>query len=65
MEKSGIGQIMALVGLILLLLSGLGRQQARRQQQPSSPKPQQWQRWGNIAGLVLVLVGLFLWGWAK
>ena len=65
MEKSGIGQILALVGLIMLLLSGLGRQQARRREQQAAQKSQQWQRWGNIAGLVLVLVGLFLWGWAK
>jgi hypothetical protein len=56
---------MALVGLILLLLTGMGRQKSRRQTQESSPQLPEWQRWGNYVGLALVLVGLLIWIWTK
>jgi len=53
------------MGLILLLLTGVGRQRARRQQQPVSPAYQQWQFWGNIGAFGLLLIGLLLMTWAK
>jgi len=65
METGGLGQFLALVGLIFLLLTGLGRQRARRQQQTQSPAFQRWQRWGSIAAFGLILAGLLLMAWAK
>jgi uncharacterized membrane protein len=62
MEKSGLGQILALVGLIVFVLTGVGRQRSRRrsQSQPPSPTFQLWQRWGTIAAIALILAGLVL-----
>jgi len=65
MEKVGLGQILALVGLIVLLLTGAGRQQSRRQRRPPSTRFLQWQRWGTYAALALLLAGLLLMTWAK
>jgi len=65
METGGLGQLLALVGLIFLLLTGMGRQRARRQQQTPSPTFQLWQKWGSIAAFGLILVGLLLMAWAK
>jgi len=59
MEKIGLGQVLALLGLILLLLIGLGRQRARGQKRPS-PGFQRWQQWGSFAALALILIGLLL-----
>jgi hypothetical protein len=64
MGKGGLGQILALLGLALLLLTGVGRQRARRREQQPSPSMQRWQQWGSLAGLALVLVGLLLMGTA-
>ena len=60
MEKIGLGQVLALLGLILLLLIGLGRQRARGQKRPPSPMFQRWQQWGGFAALALILIGLLL-----
>jgi hypothetical protein len=60
MEKIGLGQVLALLGLILLLLIGLGRQRARGQKQQPSPIFQRWQQWGSYAALALILIGLLL-----
>ena len=60
MEKIGLGQVLALLGLILLLLIGLGRQRARGQKRPPSPTFQRWQQWGSFAALALILIGLLL-----
>jgi hypothetical protein len=67
MEKGGLGQILALVGLIVFLITGLGRQQARRRPraQPPSPAFQRWQQWGMFAAIALVLAGLGLMATAK
>ena len=62
MEKSGLGQILALVGLIIFVLTGVGRQRSRARSQSSPPSPafQRWQQWGTIAAIVLILAGLVL-----
>uniref|UniRef100_A0A7V4G845 Uncharacterized protein n=1 Tax=Desulfobacca acetoxidans TaxID=60893 RepID=A0A7V4G845_9BACT len=60
MEKIGLGQILAFVGLVVLLLTGVSRQQARRGPRRLSPGFVLWQRWGRLAGLALVLGGLLL-----
>jgi hypothetical protein len=65
MKTGGVGQLMALVGLIFLLLTGMGRQRARRQQQKPSPAFQAWQRWGSLAAFALIFIGLVLMAWAK
>jgi uncharacterized membrane protein len=67
MEKGGLGQILALVGLIVLLITGLGRQQSRRQprSQPPSPAFRRWQQWGTFAAIALILAGLVIMAAAK
>jgi uncharacterized membrane protein len=67
MEKSGLGQILALVGLILFVLTGVGRQRSRSRSQASPPSPtfQLWQKYGTIAAIALVVVGLILVAMAK
>ena len=67
MEKVGLGQILALVGLIIFLLSGLGRQRARRRPQspPPSPAWQRWQQWGTFTAITLIFAGLILMATAK
>ena len=65
MKTGGLGQLLALVGLIFLLLTGMSRQRARRQQQTTSPASQLWQKWGSIAAFGLILAGLLIMAWAK
>jgi len=65
METGGVGQVLALVGLVFLLLTGLGRQRARRQQQKPSPAFQRWQQWGSYTAFALILIGLVLMATAK
>ncbi len=62
MEKGGLGQILALVGLIVFVLAGVGRQKSRRRAQspPPSSAFQLWQKWGTIGGLALIIAGLVL-----
>ena len=67
MEKGGLGQILALVGLIVFLITGLGRQQARRRPRSQAPSPAllRWQQWGTFAAIALILAGLVLMATAK
>jgi uncharacterized membrane protein len=62
MEKAGLGQILALVGLIVFVLTGVGRQKSRRRAQSPAPSPafQLWQKYGTIAAIALILAGLVL-----
>jgi uncharacterized membrane protein len=62
MEKSGLGQILALVGLIVFVLTGVGRQRSRSRSQASTPAPglQPWQKYGTIAAIALIILGLVL-----
>jgi len=67
MEKGGLGQVLALVGLIVFVVTGMGRRQSRRrpQSQPPSPAFQRWQQWGTLAAIALILAGLVLMATAK
>jgi len=67
MEKSGLGQILALVGLIVFVFSGLGRQRSRRRSQtpPPAPSSQLWQKYGTIAAIALIIAGLALMNMGK
>ncbi len=67
MEKSGLGQILALVGLIIFVLSGVGRQRARSRSQgpPPSPAFLLWQKYGTITAIALIIVGLVLMNMSK
>lgn len=59
-----LGQVLALVGMVLLLLCGLRRQQARKAGQASAPDFLREQRVMYAAAYGLILVGLMLL-WAK
>jgi hypothetical protein len=62
MEKSGLGQILALVGLIVFVLTGVGRQRSRSRSQAPPPSPTflLWQKYGTIAAIALIVFGLVL-----
>ena len=55
-----LGQILALVGMVVLLLSGMRRRQARKLGQASTPGYFREQRWLHGAAYGLILVGLLL-----
>jgi hypothetical protein len=58
-----IGQIVALVGMVLLILSGMGRQRARKEGKQADTAFLKKQRWLHGAAYGLILLGLFLmWG---
>ena len=59
-----MGQILALVGMVLLLWGNLARQRARKQGKLATPGFLRQQRWLHGVALGLVLVGLLLM-WAK
>ena len=59
-----IGQILALVGMVVLILSGMGRQRARKQGKQAAPAFLKQQRWLHGAAYGLILVGLLLM-WVK
>jgi len=55
-----LGQILALLGLVLLVLGGLGRQRGRRRRQPPAAGFARWQRFSDLTALGLILAGLLL-----
>lgn len=60
MKTGNLGQIMALLGLILFLVTGWGRRQIRKQGRSASPRLLALQSWGSLAALLLILAGLVL-----
>jgi hypothetical protein len=52
------GQILALVGLALVLLNNLGRQRGRKRAPQADTAVSRWQRWSPLAAYVLILVGI-------
>jgi hypothetical protein len=60
MDTINLGRILALLGLILVLLTGWGRRRARQQQQAVSPALLKLQSWGSLAAFGLILAGLIL-----
>ena len=67
MEKSSLGQILALVGLVIFVLTGVGRQRSRSRSQASPPAPafQLWQKHGPLAAIALIIAGLVLMAMGK
>jgi len=59
-----MGQILALVGMVLLLWGNLARQRARKQGKLATPEFIRQQRWLHAVAFGFVLVGLLLM-WAK
>jgi uncharacterized membrane protein len=60
MESTTMGQLIALIGLILLVATSLQRQSARRRKVRLSPQALAWQKWGSLAAYALIAVGLYL-----
>ncbi len=58
-----LGHLLALLGLFLLVLSGLGGRR-RPARGPKAAARQRWQWGGQLAGLGLVLAGLLVM-WAQ
>ena len=59
-----LGPILALIGMVLLLLSSMGRQRARKSGKARTPAYLQQQRWLHFAAYGLIIVGLLMM-WAK
>ena len=64
MSAVEFGQILALVGMVLLLGSGLGRQRARKLGKLAEPGFLRQQRWLQAGAYGLILAGLLLM-WVK
>ncbi|MBI4644322.1 MAG: hypothetical protein HY743_11500 [Deltaproteobacteria bacterium] len=60
MKVVEIGHILALVGMVVLILGGLGRQRARRLGKHADHSFLKQQRWLMGAAYGLILVGLLL-----
>jgi len=67
MEKGGLGQILALVGLLVFVMTGVGRQRSRSSARSQVPSPafQRWQQWGTYAAIALIVAGLVLMAMAR
>jgi hypothetical protein len=60
MGTGKLGQILALIGLMLVVIMGWGRRRVWGQKQPSAPAGFSYQFWGGLAGFLLILAGLVL-----
>ena len=56
----GAGKILALVGLLLLLASNYGRQQARKKRVGAGGAANHWTQWTTLAAFGTILAGLVL-----
>jgi hypothetical protein len=52
------GEIIALVGMGVLLVSNMGRRQARQGKTPANRKLAKLQSWGDFVAFGLILAGL-------
>lgn len=60
MDTNTWGQLIALIGLLLLVVTSLQRQSARRRKTRLSPPALAWQKYGTLAAYALIAVGLYL-----
>jgi LPXTG-motif cell wall-anchored protein len=65
METLRSGQILALLGLVLVVLTGWGRRRRRDRQKPPSRTELLLQTWGSVAGFLMILAGLVLMSFHK
>jgi hypothetical protein len=65
MSTNELGQLLAFLGLILVLLIGWGRRRARAQKRSVSPVLLKIQSWGSLAAFGLILAGLILMSYHK
>jgi hypothetical protein len=56
----GMGPIIALIGLILLLVTNLQRQAARKHKSQASSFTLAWVKWGSLAAYLLIMIGLLI-----
>ncbi|MDD3581923.1 MAG: hypothetical protein PHW74_12990 [Desulfobacca sp.] len=60
MDKSHLGSLLALIGMIILLVNNFQRRSFRRRQVKMSSQALAMQKWGTIVASVLIFVGLYL-----
>ncbi|MBW1952213.1 MAG: hypothetical protein JRI50_01070 [Deltaproteobacteria bacterium] len=60
MDKTTLGSLLALIGMIILLVNNFMRRSARRRQVRMSPQTLAWQKWGTVGASVLIFLGLYL-----
>ena len=65
MDTGNYGQILALVGLILVMFTGWGRRRLRDRKQALSPTTLAIQYWAGTAGFLMILAGLVLMSFSK
>ncbi len=54
------GEIIALAGMVVLLVSNMGRRQARRGKAPATRSLAKMLSWGDFVAFGLILVGLVI-----
>lgn len=64
MQTGSLGQVLAVLGMILFLITAWGRRQARTRKQPSAALVK-LQSWGSLAAFGLILAGLVLMNYQK
>ncbi|MDP3183593.1 MAG: hypothetical protein Q8M54_12375 [Desulfobaccales bacterium] len=62
MTTANLGQVLALVGFCLLILSRIGLRRSPRQRQAGTTTSLRWQRWGDITACGLIVAGLLFMG---
>ncbi|MDI6854496.1 MAG: hypothetical protein QME75_12930 [Deltaproteobacteria bacterium] len=65
MENANIGQILAILGLVVVLLTGWGRRRRRDRRQAPSRTELLIQNWAAVAGFLMILAGLVLMSFHK
>jgi hypothetical protein len=62
LATANLGQVLALVGFCLLILSRIGLRQSPRQRQAGATSSLRWRRWGDITACGLIVAGLLFMG---
>ncbi len=60
MNIEKVGEILALVGLVMLLLASMGRRQVRQSRRLPTGAFGLWVRWGDFVAFAFLLGGLVL-----
>ena len=59
-SNMGMGPIIALIGLILLLVTNLQRQSARKHRSQVNSFTLGWLKWGSLAAYLFIMIGLLI-----
>lgn len=60
MGTGNLGQILAIIGLIMVVIMRWSGRRVRGQKRPAAPAGFDYHFWGGLAGFLLILAGLVL-----